>query len=44
MVARQAPMEDYSLDELTKIGDRQEPARKVEIRSRDHRWQMSASA
>jgi hypothetical protein len=37
-------MEDYSLDELTKIADRQEPPRKVEIRSRNHGWQMSASA
>ena len=44
IVARQAPMEDYSLDELTKIADRQEPPRKVEIRSRNHGWQMSASA
>ena len=45
MVARQAPVEDYSLDQLTKIADVQQgPPRNVEIRSRDHGWQMSASA
>jgi putative transcriptional regulator len=43
MVARQAPMEDYSLDDLTKIANRHEPPRKFEIRSRDHGWQMSAA-
>ena len=42
IVARQAPMEDYSLDELTKIANRHEPPRKFEIRSRDRGWQMSA--
>ncbi len=43
MIARQAPIEDYSLDDLTKIADRQEPPRKVEIRPRgDHGWHMSA--
>jgi putative zinc finger/helix-turn-helix YgiT family protein len=44
MVARGAPVEDYPLDELTKIADRHEPPRKFEVRSRDHGWQMSASA
>jgi putative transcriptional regulator len=44
MVARQAPVENYSLDELTKIADVQGPPRRFEIRPRDHGWQMSASA
>lgn len=43
MVARQAPVEEYSLDELTKIADVQEPARKFEIRPKDHGWQMTAA-
>ena len=42
MVARQAPVEDYSLDELTRIADVQEPSRKVEVRSKDHGWQIAA--
>jgi DNA-binding transcriptional regulator YiaG len=42
MVARQAPVEDYSLDELTKIADVQGPPRQVEIRSKDHGWQIAA--
>jgi putative zinc finger/helix-turn-helix YgiT family protein len=42
MVARQAPIEDYSLDELTKIADVQAPPRKVEIRAKNHGWQVAA--
>jgi len=42
MVARQTPVEDYSLDELMKISDVQEPARRVEIRAKDHGWQIAA--
>lgn len=44
MVARQAPVADYSLDELTKIADRREPAGTFEIRARSNGWQMSTSA
>ena len=37
MVARQASVQDYSLDELTKkVADVQGPPRQVEIRSQDH--------
>jgi putative transcriptional regulator len=42
MIARQAPVEDYSLDELTKIADVQGPPRKMEIRPKDHGWQIAA--
>ena len=42
MVARQAPVDDYSLDELTKIGDVQGPQRQVEIRPKDRGWQIAA--
>jgi len=42
MVARQAPVEEYSLDELTKIVDVHEPSPKVEIRPKDHGWQIAA--
>jgi putative zinc finger/helix-turn-helix YgiT family protein len=44
MVARQAPIDDYSLDELTKIADVQGTPRNVEIQPKDRGWQVSASA
>jgi putative zinc finger/helix-turn-helix YgiT family protein len=43
MVARQAPVEDYSLDDLTKIADAHEPPQRVEIRPKAHGWQASAA-
>jgi putative transcriptional regulator len=42
IVARQAPVEDYSLDELTKIADEQEPSRRMEISPRGQGWEMAA--
>lgn len=42
MIAHQAPVEDYSLDDLTRIADVQGRPRKVEIRSTNHGWQVAA--
>lgn len=42
MVATQSPVADYSLDELTKIADVQEPPRKVQIQPKDNGWQIAA--
>jgi putative zinc finger/helix-turn-helix YgiT family protein len=43
IVARGWPVEDYSVDDLTKIDDRKDPPPvEVELRVRDRRWQSAA--
>jgi putative zinc finger/helix-turn-helix YgiT family protein len=44
MVARHSTIDDYSLADLTKIEDRQDPPCRVEIRPRDHGWLASLPA
>ena len=43
IVVRGWPVEDYSVDDLTKIDDRKDPPPvEVELRVRDRRWQSAA--
>jgi DNA-binding transcriptional regulator YiaG len=44
MVVHQSPVENYSLDDLKKIGDRKAPPRAMKLRSKNHGWEVTATA
>lgn len=44
MVVHQAPVDDYSLDDLTKIENRQTPPLEVRVRHKDRGWQQIEQA
>jgi DNA-binding transcriptional regulator YiaG len=44
MIARETPVEEYSLDELTKIENRAEPPLKLRVRQQNQRWALAEAS